>query len=81
MFKGTLMQIWKSANIFLFMWNQYVEDLTLRQLLIFEIYMGEICKKFFYEKKLSNSFIKAWLKISLWKPSQSFIKASLTKPL
>ena len=51
MFKGTLMQIWKSANIFLFMWNQYVEDLTLRQLLIFEIYMGEICKKVFYEKK------------------------------
>ena len=58
MFKGTLMQIWKSANIFLFMWNQYVEDLTLRQLLIFEIYVGEICKKFFYEHSEIIEYIK-----------------------
>ena len=58
MFKGTLMQIWKSANIFLFMWNQYVEDLTLRRLLIFEIYVGEICKKFFLRTSRNNTIYK-----------------------
>ena len=31
--KGTLMQIWKSANIFVFPWKQYVEDLTLKHFL------------------------------------------------
>ena len=31
-FKGTLMQIWKSANIFVFVWKQYVEDFTSKYL-------------------------------------------------
>ena len=35
--KGTLMQIWKSANIFVFIWK-YLEDLTLKHLLLFEIW-------------------------------------------
>ena len=30
--KGALMQIWKSANIFVYMWKQYVEDFTLNHL-------------------------------------------------
>ena len=25
---GTLMQIWKSAIVYVFIWNQYVEDFT-----------------------------------------------------
>ena len=28
-FKGTLMQIWKSVNIFVFIWKQYVKNFTL----------------------------------------------------
>ena len=40
------MQIWKSANIFVFIWKQYVEDFLLQHLLVFEIYAHEICKKF-----------------------------------
>ena len=34
-FKVTLMQIWKSANIFVFSWKWYVEDFTLKHLLPF----------------------------------------------
>ena len=43
-FKGTLMQIWKSAIIFIFIWK-YVEDFTLKDLLLCEICAREICQK------------------------------------
>ena len=43
--KGTLIQVWKSANILVFMWK-YVEDFTIKHLLVFEIYAREICEKF-----------------------------------
>ena len=48
-FKGTLMQIWKSANIFVFIWKWYVEDFTSKHLLLFEICAYEICEKFVYK--------------------------------
>ena len=44
----TLMQIWKSVNIFVFIW-QYVEHFTLKHFLFFEIYTCEICGKFVYK--------------------------------
>ena len=44
--KCTLMQILKPANIFVFIWKLYVEDFTLKHLLIFEICAHEICEKF-----------------------------------
>ena len=47
--KGTLMQIWKSANIFVFIWKWYVEDFTLKHLLLFETCAHEICEKFVYK--------------------------------
>ena len=47
-FKGTLMQIWKSANMFFFKWK-YVEDFTLKHLLRFEICAREICEKYVYK--------------------------------
>ena len=47
--KGTLMQIGKSANIFVFIWKLHVEDFTLKHLLLFEIYAREICEKFVYK--------------------------------
>ena len=37
LFKGTLMNIWKSASIFVFIWKQFVENFTLKHLLLFEI--------------------------------------------
>ena len=48
LFKGTLIQIWKSANIFFFIWK-YVEDFTLKQLLLFETCTRETCEKFVYK--------------------------------
>ena len=48
--KGTLMQIWKSANIFVFIWKQYVEGFTLKHLLVFEICAHEICEDEFVYK-------------------------------
>ena len=47
--KGTLTQIWKSANIFDFTWKYFVEDFTLKHLLRFEICAREICEKFVYK--------------------------------
>ena len=45
-FKCTLMQVWKSVNIFIFTWKYYVEDFMLKHLLLFEIYAREIYKWF-----------------------------------
>ena len=47
--KGTPMQIWKSANIFVFTWKWYVEDFTLKHLLISEVCARKICEKFVYK--------------------------------
>ena len=48
-FKGTLMQIWKSTDIFVLIWKKYVEDFTLKHVLLFEICAREICEKFVYK--------------------------------
>ena len=48
-FKGTLMQIWKYTNIFVFTWKCHVEDFTLKYLLRFEICARKICEKFVYK--------------------------------
>ena len=34
---GTLVQIWKSAKIFVVIWKQHVEDIRLKHILLFEI--------------------------------------------
>ena len=47
-FKGRLTQMWKSANIFIFTWKQYVEDFTIKNLLLFGTCASEICEKFFW---------------------------------
>ena len=56
--KGTLMQIWKSANIFVFIWKQNVEGFTLKRLLLFEICEREICKKFVYKHSETIEYVK-----------------------
>ena len=45
-FKGALLQIWKSANIFGFTRKYYVEDFTLKHFLRFEIFAREIYEEF-----------------------------------
>ena len=56
--KSTLMQIWKSANIFVFIWNLYVENFTLKHLLLFEICAREICEKFVYKHSETIEYAK-----------------------
>ena len=46
------MQIWKSTNIFVFIWKYYVEDFTLKHL--FFLSESEICEEF------ALLFEKAW---------------------
>ena len=55
--KGTLMQIWKSANIFVFIWK-YVEDFTLKHILYFEICARKACEKFVYRHSGTIEYAK-----------------------
>ena len=56
--KGTLTQIWKSANIIVFIWKWYVEDFTVTHLLLFEICTGEVCEKFVYKHSETIEYVK-----------------------
>ena len=56
--KGTLMQIWKTANIFVFRWRQYVEYFILKYLLLFEICAREIYEKFVYKHSETIEYVK-----------------------
>ena len=57
-FKVTLMLIWKSANIFVFIWKYYVEDFILKFLLLFKKYVREICEKFVYKHSETIEYLK-----------------------
>ena len=59
--KGTLMQIWKSANIFVLKWKWYAEDVTLKHLLHFQICTSEICKMFVYKHSETIEYVKTEL--------------------
>ena len=54
--KGTLTQIWKSANIFVFIWKQYVEDFTLKPFTFW--YTSEIYEKFVYKHSETIEYAK-----------------------
>ena len=54
------MQIWKSANIFLFIQKWYVEDFVLKHLLLFEMRASEICEKFVYKRSETKEYVKNW---------------------
>ena len=47
--KGTLMQVWKSVNIFAFIWKEYLEDFTLKYILLFEICARGMWEKFVFK--------------------------------
>ena len=57
--KGPLMRIWKSANIFVFIWKSYVEDFTLKNISLSEVYAREICEKFFCKYSETIEHVKS----------------------
>ena len=60
MFKGTLMQIWKSANMFVFIWKWCVEDFTLKYLLLFQICARVLCENFAYKYSETIEYVRSW---------------------
>ena len=52
------MQIWKSANIFVFTVEYYVKDFTLKHLLLFEICARDVCEKFVYKYSKAIEYVK-----------------------
>ena len=52
------MQIWKSANIFVFIWKCYVENFTLKHLLLFERCVREKFEKFVYNHSETIEYVK-----------------------
>ena len=52
------MQIWKSVNIFVFKRKYYVENFTLKHLLLYEICAREICEKSVYKHTETIEYVK-----------------------
>ena len=52
------MQIWKSINIFVSKWKQYVQDFKLKHLLLCKICAREICEKFIYKYSEAIEYVK-----------------------
>ena len=59
-FKGTLMQIWKSHYMFLFIWMQYAEDFVFLILRILELFASEFYK-FLKSRLIFNIFYYFWM--------------------
>ena len=59
-FKGTLMQIWKSHYMFLFIWMQYAEDFVFLILRILELFASEFYK-FLKSRLIFNIFYCFWM--------------------
>ena len=52
------MHIWKSPNIFAFIWKWYVEDFTLKYLLLSEICACEIYENHVYKRSETIKYVK-----------------------
>ena len=52
------MQIWKFANVFVFLWKKYVEGFTLKHLLPFKVSRSKICEKFVYKHSEIIEYVK-----------------------
>ena len=52
------MQIWKSANFFALIWKWYVEDFTLKHLLLFEVCAHDMYEKFVYKHSETIEYVK-----------------------
>ena len=56
--KGTLTQIWKSANIFVLIWKWNIEDDTFKHFLLFEICTCEMCEQFVWKHSETIEYVK-----------------------
>ena len=54
------MQIWKFANILIFIRKKLVEDLTLKHILLFEICTRKIYEKFVYKHSEAIEYVNYW---------------------
>ena len=52
------MQIWKSANIFVFILKWYVEDFILKHLLLLETCARDLCDNFVYKYSETINMLK-----------------------
>ena len=52
------MQIWKSANFFALIWKWYVEDFTLKHLLLSEVCAHDMYEKFVYKHSETIEYVK-----------------------
>ena len=52
------MQIWKSTDIFVFIWKWYVKDFTLKHLLQFEKCIREIWEKVIHKHSETIEYVK-----------------------
>ena len=63
LFKGTLMQIWKSSYMFLFILKEYSENLAFLIQRILELFTREVCK-FLKNKLIFNIFYCFWMVVN-----------------
>ena len=57
-FIGTLMQIWKSSCMFLFIWKYYLENFAFLTLRILELYTRKVCVMFVCKHKETIEYVK-----------------------
>ena len=57
-FKGTLMQIWKSLCMYLFIWKYYPENFAFLILRIIELYTRKVCVMFVYKHTETKEYVK-----------------------
>ena len=56
--KGTLMQIWKSPYIFLFIWKYFPENFAFLILRILELYTRKVREMFVYKHTETIEYVK-----------------------
>ena len=59
-FKGTLMQIWKSPCMFLFIYKYYPENFAFLTLRILELYTRKVCVIFVYKRTETIEYVKKY---------------------
>ena len=56
--KGTLMQIWKSPYIFVFIYKRYPKNFAFLILAVFELFTRKVCKIFGYKLTETIQYVK-----------------------
>ena len=67
--KGTLLQIWKSSYMFVFMRKWNPEKFALLFLRILELYIRKVCEMFIYKRTETIEYVKNYL---LFKKNTNF---------